>query len=117
MVCHIGVYIAPSYIMGISMKTRKKPKPVLDLVMPEGLKHAVEEAARRLRCSQAEVVRTALYEFLKDLSLIKEQIEQGGVVEGKQERGERRDRRDDHPVLQDESNSRPIAENRLKKGG
>jgi hypothetical protein len=58
-------------------KVYRSPKPVLDLVVPNGLKRAVEEAARRLQCSQAEVVRTALYGFLKDLSLIREQIKKG----------------------------------------
>lgn len=58
-------------------KVYRSPKPVLDLVVPNGLKRAVEEAARRLQCSQAEIVRTALYGFLKDLSLIREQIKKG----------------------------------------
>jgi hypothetical protein len=60
-------------------KSRKLAKPVLDLVMSEGLKRALEEAAQRLECSQAEVVRVALYGFLKDLSLIREQIKKEEV--------------------------------------
>lgn len=58
-------------------KSWKSPKPVLDLVVPSGLKRAVEEASQRLQCSQAEVVRTALYAFLSDLSLIREHVKKG----------------------------------------
>jgi len=61
-------------------KVWRSPKPVLDLVVPWGLKRAIEEASRKLQCSQAEVVRTSLYEFLKDLSLIRKQIKRKGGI-------------------------------------
>lgn len=52
----------------------KDPVNQYDLVMPTGLKRAVEEASRKLGCSQAEIVRTALYEFLGNLSLLRTQV-------------------------------------------
>ena len=67
-------------VIGVKMKEKKvckSSKPVLDLVVPMGLKQAVEEASQKLQCSQAEIVRTALYGFLKDLSLIRKQIKKG----------------------------------------
>ena len=50
----------------------KSKKPIVGVVVPNGLKYAVEKTSKRLGCSQGEVVRTALYEFLKPQ--IQEQI-------------------------------------------
>jgi|YelNatPaOPRAMG01_1025707.scaffolds.fasta_scaffold22197_5 hypothetical protein len=52
----------------------RSSKPQLSLILSNGLKNALIEASQRLQCSQAEVVRTALYEYLKDLSLLSEQV-------------------------------------------
>jgi len=50
------------------------PKPQISLVLPEGIKSALIYASKKLGCSQAEIIRTALYEYLKDLSLLSEQV-------------------------------------------
>jgi len=43
-------------------------------VLPDGLKCAIMEACKNLNCSQGEFVRAALFEYLKDLSLLSEQV-------------------------------------------
>jgi len=49
-------------------------KPQISLVLPDGLKCAIMEACKNLNCSQGEFVRAALFEYLKDLSLLSEQV-------------------------------------------
>lgn len=52
----------------------KSTKPQMTFVMPNGLKNALIKASKRLGCSQAEVVKTALSIYLKDLSLLIEEV-------------------------------------------
>jgi len=52
----------------------KSKKPILSVTVSSGLKRAIENASNKLGCSQGEFVRVALFEYLKDLSLIKEQV-------------------------------------------
>jgi predicted DNA-binding protein len=60
------------------MVTIRSSKPQLSLVLSNGLKQTLKKASDRLDCSQAEIVRTALYEYLKDLSLLSEQVKEVG---------------------------------------
>jgi len=59
----------------------RSPKPQISLVLPEGIKNALANASNRLRCSQAEIIRVALYEYLKDLSLLSDQLKKVGSDE------------------------------------
>jgi len=64
----------------------RSPKPQISLVLPDGIKNALLYASKKLGCSQAEIVRTALYEYLKDLSLLSEQIKKVDSDERKNDR-------------------------------
>lgn len=48
--------------------------PVVNVPIPRGLKDALKEAAKRMGCSQGEIIRIALWKLLEDLNLIKDQI-------------------------------------------
>lgn len=69
----------------------KTNKPVMNVVIPNGLKNAVEVASKKMGCSQGEIVRTSLYQFLNQLSLIKEQVKRkwGDKNKGRKENANR----------------------------
>jgi hypothetical protein len=46
----------------------------LNCTVSEGVYDAIEIASQRLKCSKGEVIRTAIYFYLHQLGLIKEQI-------------------------------------------
>lgn len=68
---HIYIKILISIL---NKEMTKMPKPVINIIVSHGVKRAIENASQRLGCSQAEVVRTALYNYLTQLSLITEQV-------------------------------------------
>lgn len=43
----------------------KQKNPKAFVTMPKELKEAVEHSASKMHCSQAEIVRAALYQYLR----------------------------------------------------
>ena len=47
---------------------KRSLKPQLNLILPDSLKTAIFKASTKLSCSQSEIVRLALFDFLKDIT-------------------------------------------------
>jgi hypothetical protein len=49
------------------MTTIRSKKPQLDFIVGQGLYDSISFAAKRLGCSKAEIIRTALYQYLQNI--------------------------------------------------
>lgn len=53
----------------------KTTKQIISCVFPDTLKMALENGSKQMGCSQSELVRVSVYDFLNDLGLIRKQLE------------------------------------------